>query len=421
MNLRRLLVLVTLILGVGALTAVIATAGSASATAQTRVLTPGAAELKGSVVKVGLIYTQSGPAAVDPGMAAVLVASARAINRSGGVHGHPLAVVLCNDQYDPNQTAACAREMVDQKVVAITGGLSTFDSNSYPIISAANSPMIGVTPAGAAENNGPNVYLFNVPLPVQFEILAAYGIHKNYLPQSGALIDVPAAHGYETLIGDAIKPINKGNAWSPIVYVPPTTADFAPYAAKIAAEGPKSTLFIMSGSLAYSTLRSVDQQAPNLRMYGLAASFAAADINKNLPSSVVSRIVTLQTYPPFSDPRMKPFIKALAAERARGDINAVPDQLLPRDVDAWAALQVLVKITKTMKTINNLTVMAALNKAKNLDIGPFLGKWTPNGPGVPGISRASNHAGWLVGYRSGKQVLLVNHPVSVNDALKGKF
>ncbi len=73
------------------------------------------------------------------------------VNEQGGlVDGngvsHELQVTFCDDKYDPNEAANCARKAVDDKLIANIGGF-TIDASRYPGIAMAPLPC---PPAGNA-------------------------------------------------------------------------------------------------------------------------------------------------------------------------------------------------------------------------------------------------------------------------------
>src|SRR5690242_13348750 len=45
-----------------------------------------------------------------------------ALNNAGGINGHEVQVIPCNEGADPNKAAACARQAADEKVSAVIGG-----------------------------------------------------------------------------------------------------------------------------------------------------------------------------------------------------------------------------------------------------------------------------------------------------------
>jgi Periplasmic binding protein len=96
--------------------------------------------LRGAPIKVMGIggYTVSDPLAF---LETDLQASAAAVNRAGGIHGHPLQMLICDDNGDPNKNLACSRQAVSEHVAAVI----TTDADTIaglPILKAAGIPVI---------------------------------------------------------------------------------------------------------------------------------------------------------------------------------------------------------------------------------------------------------------------------------------
>jgi len=54
-------------------------------------------------------------------------AAAAALNKKDGINGQPVKIIVCNTGIDPNKPLECAREAVDEGVVAIVGAFVTDD------------------------------------------------------------------------------------------------------------------------------------------------------------------------------------------------------------------------------------------------------------------------------------------------------
>src|SRR5437867_1744571 len=82
----------------------------------------GGGSQKLSTIKVGFIGANGTAVANWPHATAEAKAAVRGWNSRGGLHGHKLELVYCNDKNDPNLGIACARQMVKEKVIAVVGG-----------------------------------------------------------------------------------------------------------------------------------------------------------------------------------------------------------------------------------------------------------------------------------------------------------
>ena len=87
---------------------------NAAATTNTTAAAPA-----GTPIKVMQIATLTGPSNNVPQDADAGKATAKAINAAGGVNGHPIVLEVCDDKFDPNQAADCARQAVSDNVAAV--------------------------------------------------------------------------------------------------------------------------------------------------------------------------------------------------------------------------------------------------------------------------------------------------------------
>jgi hypothetical protein len=313
--------------------------------------------------------------------------------------------------------------MAEKKVAAIVGGQNNSDALVQPIIDAAGIPQIGIGPISPAANTSKNNFFFNVPSQIVYESLAAYFVKRARLtPVAGAVTDNAAGQIFIVPIENTLKQVNNGTGFQPLVKVGPRTPDFAPVGASIAATGAKSIVLPTGGDNLWNTVRAVEAQSRSMQRYGFGNNVSVDLLRTSGGTAVMNKSVIASTYPPLTDRRMAAFRRDIDAQRKRGDINADINKLQPRDVDAWVGLKVLVAVTKGLNAINASTVTAALNRARNVNVGPFLPRWTPTAPGPnDGNPRASNTAVWFTGFRNGAPYLLVDHPVELADAIAGKF
>ncbi|WP_030760019.1 ABC transporter substrate-binding protein [Streptomyces griseus] len=78
-----------------------------------------------------------------PGMPAMAQAYARWVNAQGGIDGHELRVLTCNEQNTPSGAAGCARRAVHEGAVAVVGSYSQNGRAFMAPLEAAGIPYIG--------------------------------------------------------------------------------------------------------------------------------------------------------------------------------------------------------------------------------------------------------------------------------------
>ncbi|NGO10927.1 ABC transporter substrate-binding protein [Streptomyces sp. HC44] len=78
-----------------------------------------------------------------PGMPAMAKTYARWVNKRGGINGHKLNVITCNEHNDAVAAAECARRAVDEDVIAVVGSYSQHSRSFLSPLEAAGIPYIG--------------------------------------------------------------------------------------------------------------------------------------------------------------------------------------------------------------------------------------------------------------------------------------
>jgi ABC-type branched-subunit amino acid transport system substrate-binding protein len=107
-----------------------------------------------------------------PGMPALAGAYARWINSHGGLSGHKLKVLTCNDHNNAVDAAKCARQAVSENVVAVVGSYSQYSDSFLPPLAGAGIPYIGGYGVTNGEFTSPVSYPVNGGQPV---LLAGLG------------------------------------------------------------------------------------------------------------------------------------------------------------------------------------------------------------------------------------------------------
>ncbi|WP_437087042.1 ABC transporter substrate-binding protein [Streptomyces sp. enrichment culture] len=107
-----------------------------------------------------------------PGMPALAQAYARWVNEHGGLSGHQLKVLTCNDHNDSVAAAKCARRAVQEDVVAVVGSYSQYADSFLPVLEGAGIPYIGGYGITSEEFTSPLSYPVNGGQPA---LLAGLG------------------------------------------------------------------------------------------------------------------------------------------------------------------------------------------------------------------------------------------------------
>ncbi|MFJ3911365.1 MULTISPECIES: ABC transporter substrate-binding protein [Streptomyces] len=120
----------------------VATATGACLVAGCGVL-PGSPGGSGSTITVMTFAPQDTKATNMPGMPGMAKAYEAWINSKGGINGHKLRVLTCNEKNTPSGAADCARKAIDEKAVAVVGSYSQHGRAFMAPLEAEGIPFIG--------------------------------------------------------------------------------------------------------------------------------------------------------------------------------------------------------------------------------------------------------------------------------------
>ncbi len=126
------------------------------------------------------------------------------INNDGGLGGHELKLITCNDSGDPNKAADCARQAVDEGVAAMVGGFTANGDAIMPILDEAGIPWYAPPGISSAELSSEDSY------PITSGVLGLAGLGQmaaedgcdkvasiNFdLPSSGSIAQLGSTTNY---------------------------------------------------------------------------------------------------------------------------------------------------------------------------------------------------------------------------------
>jgi ABC-type branched-subunit amino acid transport system substrate-binding protein len=372
-----------------------------------------------STLTVGLAAPTNQAAISDPYSVSGAKAAINALNKRGGLAGHQLKLSYCNDQVDPNQTVVCANEFVKDKAIAVAGGDVTNDALYVPVLEKAGVPLVGFNPY--TQYTQKNLYLFNGGPRFGYATLAAYAA-KNNIPTAMVVSGTPAGQRTAQALTDAMK--QAGGAFTSTVLVPATQPDYAPIAASALAKGAKAVLVVLGQSQQDQFINAAFSKDPSVQYF---VGYEIGPRDKKAMSSVdLTKITYAAPFPPVTPDNelLTRFAKEMEAQKATGDADA--DEALHNfhGVGAWLAIQVLEKVVKdnNITDVNAQTISKALDASKAMDLGGVIPPWTPTAPGSKDFPRVSNATNYLIRYdQSGNGQLVTQQPITLEDALAGKF
>lgn len=307
----------------------------------------------------------------------VAQAAAEQLNEHGGIAGHKLVVVTCNDGVDANSAAACARQAKTDGVAAYVGGTSLNSQVVMPILEQEGIPWISSDATSTQETTSKLSYPL-VAGALSFGGIAAKAVQDGCKSIAVVRYDIPIAAGIVQVINQALG--RAGGKVNADVPVPPTATSFDSIAAEIAKND--CAISAIPAQTFVGVVAATRQAGGSTRFYALASTLSQAVMKQG--GSALDGTVTTTSFPVDSDPIWKD-PKAAAAPGVDWDYIYTPA--------TWVGYQVLADVLKNVQapSIDANTVVKALNSASHVDTGGFTPPldFTKELP-VPGMNRIFN-------------------------------
>lgn len=300
-------------------------------------------------------------------------AHVKALNAAGGVDGHQLQITFCNDAYNANTGAACARQAVSDGDVAVVGPASAESPTVIPILAAAGIPWLaGEGAGGPIEATSTDSYPLHGGTQVMEvgmgRLLANKG-DKNIV-----VIIADAAAAYPA--GDAIAQGAKaGGAKTNRVLATIGAPDFSAVASSALAHKPNGIAVASTGTDAPRIIKALRQAGYSGDISSLSTIVSNSAI-KDLGSGSKNLYLT-SSLAPVSDTSI-PQVAAFRAGMAKYD----PSQELDNSsINGWTAVGFFAGIVDEMGTqaITAKSIVATLgNLTKPISLGTV-----PDYDGIP--------------------------------------
>ena len=214
-----------------------------------------ASNLSGAPVVIGSMYPVAAPEVAFPDLQYMAQIAVDVVNAQGGIKGHPLQWVHCDDKGDPNVAATCANQLINQqKVRALVESVGLEGNVAWPLIKKANI-----------------LNWFNVPIWPEdgtstLSYPAGLGIyaHQNVglLVKQGEFKKVDCLGAAGAFIGPICGFAKAGLApkgvtsFNTVTY-PATTTAFQPYAAKVVADGADAVVLVSADAQTAPVLQAL--------------------------------------------------------------------------------------------------------------------------------------------------------------------
>lgn len=316
------------------------------------------------------------------------------INNEGGLGGHELKLITCNDSADPNKAADCARQAVEQKVAALVGGFTANGDAIMPILEQAGIPWFAPPGISAGELSSEDSY------PITSGVLGLAGLGQMAAEDgcdsvASVNYDLPSAGQISQLVDLALT--NAGHDKSTLIKVPPTTTDFSSlaqdvseYDCAIVGTPPQPFLGIAAAGA---------QLGMETKFYVVPGGLT--DTAAENGGAAVEGSKTLSNFPGSDDPiwdEAKKYVGDLADEE-NGGWSALYFQ------NTWVAFRTFLSLIKNNDDFSAAGVKATLDATTQVDTDGFAPPFSfaEDFP-APGLNRVFNYQELTFEIKDGKLV-----------------
>ncbi|MGW9111729.1 ABC transporter substrate-binding protein [Microbacterium sp. NPDC055683] len=326
------------------------------------------AGLDGDPIKVMTIgnWTQPQLGTSNPEFPAGAQAAAAAINAEGGIDGRPIEVMVCSDELSVDTARQCARDAVEEGVVAVVGLQTTNETTILPILESAGIPAVGVYPFTEVALTSPMSFP-DVSGFVGQTIGMGLQLARSGAEEVAALVP-GGLGGIGTEVGDAVQTgaESAGASYSGLVQIPAKSADPGPSVASATQGGASVAGFATDQTALINTMRSLSPES-------LLSTFPF-----NLTDAVLASAGPAAEGVLAVDGLVPPTAQTPGTAQYLDELNAY-DASLPASTTGlheWLAMSTFAQVAADLDTIDPAGVIAAMEAAEDLDMGGIVPPYT---------------------------------------------
>ena len=355
----------------------------------------------GEPLKVMTVTTLNAAGPTYENIANTAEAYAQYINARGGIGGRPLEVTVCDEQFDPAVATTCARQAVDEEMVAVVGSFTFFAESIVPVIAESDIAWFGpCCPITPSELTSPHSF------PIGNQPMYAVGAVKRAVEDGCQAINTVIIDGAQIFIPPMENAITAlGQSFGEVVILPPTAQDYSAEVAQ-AVSSDADCVIVIVGETPYITWNTAwTQSGTEARQYGPQGNLNEVSAAGNEESTDGDIIAGM--YPDISTAPWDEFRKALdegGYDTTELDYNSLGG------MGTWAAFVGFAQIAETIDgEITASSFFEAASNTSNLDLGgmvpvlDFTQEWTD---GLEGYQRLFNRSVVYSTLENGKVVPL---------------
>lgn len=292
-------------------------------------------------------------------------AAASTINAAGGIYGHKVQIITCDDQLNPNLATSCAQTAVTDHVTAATG-LLIFSAQTFGVLTPSNIPFIDFNPVGPIEVKAANSFPISAGTDPELT-----GLARRIVETGAKRISIIHGNSASNLLGypSFVQGVNlAGGTVVATVTAVLHSPSYAVYVQQALAPGNVQGLLYVGLPSDFNNLVLAARQAGFTGPMGFLLSglpdAALAPTLQALGANANNLYFASPFYFPPS-PQAKGFLASMAK-------YAPTDVITPLSEGVWMAINTVAAAFKSSKStkFTAAALSASLNSQKHLNIGP---------------------------------------------------
>jgi branched-chain amino acid transport system substrate-binding protein len=230
-----------------------------------------------STLTFGSISADTGPVILSS-IADGTEAWARYVNTHGGIDGHPVKIVRCDDGLDATKNQDCARRMIqDRSILAVIGGETVVTPLvAAPLLNQAGLTYVSTETTGEGEMKGPAMFAITGGAITQFAALA------KHFPANGAkkvaLVNAASTSSSKAAARTTEDVRAAGGSVVATVFAKPGTPDYSPVATQLLSANPDVIFTGVTPTDLPALVRAIRQQNPTVKIATLASQWPATTV-----------------------------------------------------------------------------------------------------------------------------------------------
>jgi branched-chain amino acid transport system substrate-binding protein len=251
----------------------------------------------GDPIVLAMISQESGPAALPDSRLAAEAAVAYVNTELGGAGGRPLELETCVTDGSPEQSSACANQLLEADPVAFVGETELGTAGSVPIIEQAGVPLVGaagITPELVVSESA---FAFGLDAVADWAGWAKYLVTDGGAKQINIInIDIPVAPVFEAVISSVAEA--NGAEVGEVVSIPLSATDASAQMAAASAGDPDVIMATTSAQLCVPVAQAHESIAPQSKLFlpGICASPDTLDAAGSSMEGVLIGMGSLNPY-----------------------------------------------------------------------------------------------------------------------------